>query len=205
MEQDISHPKETPHRITRSRNQKVTSIISKPSSTRKSPRLKSNNDSYLTKYEDSDSYTIKKKIKPNFIPQSKELDTRDIEVETNIESGSTTERSQDGEGTSKYQQTSNGNKRKPKEIDNRIENLDVNDPKTLDKATQTQSLPTVLKTYYDEGKGDLIFRLQTNEHVFEMPRFDLLKENPMAMLYFYEMHIEFTDPSECGTVALAKL
>jgi len=74
------------------------------------------------------------------------------------------------------------------------------------RGTQTQdTAPQVLKAFYDENKCDLIFQIHINGEVVEMSRLELLVKDPKLILYFYEKHIEFTNPFDEESLILDKI
>ena len=131
--------------------------------------------------------TLQKKIKTELQQKSKE------EV---VEASSTTEESLDGDRYFSFLQ-----KLEQKyKIERKAEQKDgKNEAKRDTRGTQTQNaIPQVLKTFYDESRCDLIFQMQINGEVVEIPRLELLQKDPKLILYFYEKHIEFTDPFDGG-------
>ena len=63
----------------------------------------------------------------------------------------------------------------------------------------------VLKTFYDENRGDLIFKLERDGRVTEEKRFDLVQTDPKVVLYFYERHLEFNKITDFNPAILDKL
>jgi len=116
------------------------------------------------------------------------------------ETGSTTGESLDGERYATFLQKL---ERKYK-IERKMTQIEA--PTKDTKETQTQNIiPKVLKTFYDDNKCDLIFQILVNGEVVEVPRLELMQKDPKLILYFYEMHIEFTDPTGKDPLILDKV
>jgi len=160
--------------------------------------------SRLAKFEKGFQRNTEKKIKLNDASELK-IDVKDIDLNESIESELNTAISDEVKSDGKHQEKKITERIKAKKSDDKFEDSDDSKSNTLNRATQTETnLPRILKTFYDENKGDLIFLLQIKGKIIEKPRFDLMKEYPLLVLYFYEMHIEFTDPSENSSITLSK-
>lgn len=63
----------------------------------------------------------------------------------------------------------------------------------------------ILKSSYDDDRNDIIFKVETDGKVSEVRRFDLLRNDPKLVLYFYELHLEFTKADDFNSANLEKI